>query len=45
MGHSNATAVETWPVLNAGAASTTYTFNALRPLDRRDPGILDLVLT
>ena len=45
IGHSNATAAETHPVLAAGAASATHTFNAMRPLDHREPGILGLVLT
>jgi N-acetylglucosamine-6-phosphate deacetylase len=45
VGHSNATAAETAPVLTAGATSATHTFNAMRPLDHREPGILGVVLT
>jgi N-acetylglucosamine-6-phosphate deacetylase len=45
MGHSNATAAETRAVINAGAVSATHTFNAMRPLDHREPGILGTVLT
>ena len=45
VGHSNATAAETTPVLAAGATSATHTFNAMRQLDHREPGILGTVLT
>jgi N-acetylglucosamine-6-phosphate deacetylase len=45
VGHSNATAAETAPVLAAGATSATHTFNAMRALDHREPGILGVVLT
>src|ERR1039458_3581439 len=45
VGHSNATAEETRAVLAAGAASATHTFNAMRALDPREPGILGVVLT
>jgi N-acetylglucosamine-6-phosphate deacetylase len=45
VGHSNATAEETRRVLVAGATSATHTFNAMRPLDHREPGILGIVLT
>jgi N-acetylglucosamine-6-phosphate deacetylase len=45
LGHSNATAAETRAVLAAGAVSATHTFNAMRPLDHREPGILGTVLT
>src|ERR1019366_1476899 len=45
MGHSNATAAETRAVIAAGATSATHTFNAMRPLDHREPGILGTVLT
>ena len=45
MGHSNATATETRAVLAAGAGSATHTFNAMRPLGHREPGILGVVLT
>jgi N-acetylglucosamine-6-phosphate deacetylase len=45
LGHSNAKAVETRAVIAAGAVSATHTFNAMRPLDHREPGILGVVLT
>jgi len=45
MGHSNATAEETRACIAAGAVSATHTFNAMRPLDHREPGILGTVLT
>ncbi len=45
VGHSNATAAETRSVIDAGAVSATHTFNAMRPLDHREPGILGTVLT
>jgi N-acetylglucosamine-6-phosphate deacetylase len=45
VGHSNATAEETQAVLAAGGVSATHTFNAMRPLDHREPGILGTVLT
>ena len=45
VGHSNATAAETRSILDAGAVSATHTFNAMRPLDHREPGILGTVLT
>jgi N-acetylglucosamine-6-phosphate deacetylase len=45
MGHSNATAAETRAAIAAGATSATHTFNAMRPLDHREPGILGAVLT
>jgi N-acetylglucosamine-6-phosphate deacetylase len=45
VGHSNATASETRAAIAAGATSATHTFNAMRPLDHREPGILGTVLT
>jgi N-acetylglucosamine-6-phosphate deacetylase len=45
LGHSNATAAETRAAIAAGAVSATHTFNAMRPLDHREPGILGIVLT
>ncbi len=45
VGHSNATAAETRAVLAAGAVSATHTFNAMRPLDHREPGILGVALS
>jgi len=44
VGHSNATAAETLAAIDAGAASATHTFNAMRALDHREPGILGTVL-
>ncbi len=45
MGHSNATAAETRTCIAAGAVSATHTFNAMRPLDHQELGILGTVLT
>jgi len=45
LGHSNASAAETRAAIAAGAVSATHTFNAMRPLDHREPGILGTVLT
>jgi len=44
LGHSNATAAETRAAIAAGATSATHTFNAMRRLDHRDPGIAAAVL-
>ena len=44
MGHSNATAAETLAAIAAGATSATHLFNAMRPLDHREPGILGTIL-
>lgn len=45
MGHSNATAQEAERLIEAGAISATHTFNAMRALDHREPGIAGVVLT
>ncbi len=45
VGHSNATAAETRAAIAAGATSATHTYNAMRALDHREPGILGTVLT
>jgi N-acetylglucosamine-6-phosphate deacetylase len=45
LGHSNATAEETRAAIAAGAVSATHTFNAMRPLEAREPGILGTVLS
>jgi N-acetylglucosamine-6-phosphate deacetylase len=45
LGHSNATSAETRAAIAAGAVSATHTYNAMRPLDHREPGILGTVLT
>jgi N-acetylglucosamine-6-phosphate deacetylase len=44
LGHSNAIADETIAGIEAGASSATHTFNAMRALDHREPGILGTVL-
>lgn len=44
MGHSTATAEETLAAIAAGATSSTHLFNAMRPLDHREPGIVGTVL-
>ncbi len=45
LGHSNATVAETLPAIAAGATSATHTYNAMRSMDHREPGILGTVLT
>lgn len=45
VGHSDATAAETRATIAAGVVSATHTFNAMRALDHREPGILGVVLT
>ncbi len=40
LGHSVATSEETDLALGAGARAFTHVFNAMRPFDHRDPGIL-----
>jgi N-acetylglucosamine-6-phosphate deacetylase len=44
VGHSNATASETLAGIAMGATSATHTYNAMRPLGHREPGILGTVL-
>ena len=44
IGHSNAISSEARAAITAGAVSATHTFNAMRPLDHREPGILGVVL-
>ena len=44
VGHSNALAAETLTAVYTGATSATHTFNAMRALDHREPGILGIVL-
>jgi N-acetylglucosamine-6-phosphate deacetylase len=44
MGHSMATKTEATAAIEAGVVSATHTYNAMRPLDHRDPGILGVVL-
>jgi N-acetylglucosamine-6-phosphate deacetylase len=45
IGHSNAELDAARAGVHAGARHATHTFNAMRPLDHRDPGILAEVLT
>ena len=44
LGHSDATLSEAQAGIAAGGRHATHTFNAMRPLDHRDPGILGEVL-
>jgi N-acetylglucosamine-6-phosphate deacetylase len=44
LGHSNATSPQAEAGFCAGARSATHTFNAMRSLDHRDPGIAAYVL-
>jgi N-acetylglucosamine-6-phosphate deacetylase len=44
LGHSNANTAETQSGIAAGAVSATHTYNAMRPLDHREPGVLGTVL-
>jgi N-acetylglucosamine-6-phosphate deacetylase len=44
MGHSAATSEETLAAIAAGATSSTHLFNAMRPLDHREPGIVGTIL-
>jgi N-acetylglucosamine-6-phosphate deacetylase len=45
LGHSDADFAATERGIAAGARHATHTFNAMRPLDHRSPGILGAVLT
>jgi len=44
LGHSNATTPDAIRGIAAGAISATHTFNAMRALDHREPGLLGVVL-
>ena len=44
LGHTNAMAAEARAGIAAGAVSATHTFNAMRALDHREPGVLGVVL-
>lgn len=44
LGHSDSTAEPVRAAIAAGARHATHTFNAMRPLDHREPGILGIVL-
>ena len=45
IGHSDATLEEAERALDAGATQATHVFNAMRPFNHRDPGIIGAVLT
>lgn len=45
IGHSDATLESARAGVQGGARHATHTFNAMRPLDHRDPGIIAEVLT
>lgn len=45
LGHTNATASEARAGMLAGASSATHTFNAMRAMDHREPGVVGVVLT
>ena len=45
IGHSDAKLEAAQAAVKAGARHATHTFNAMRPLDHREPGILGEVLT
>ena len=45
LGHSDANLPEALAGIAAGACHATHTFNAMRPLEHRDPGLLGAVLT
>ncbi len=44
LGHTNALASEALAGIDAGASSATHTFNAMRALDHREPGVLGVTL-
>jgi N-acetylglucosamine-6-phosphate deacetylase len=44
LGHSDATAAETRAGIDAGGVSATHTYNAMRGLEHREPGMLGVVL-
>ncbi len=45
LGHSDAELPQAQAGIRAGARHATHTFNAMRPLDHRNPGLLGAVLT
>lgn len=45
VGHSDANAADTRRAIAAGAVSATHTYNAMRELNHKNPGILETVLT
>lgn len=44
MGHTDATYDDAVTAINAGASQATHTFNAMRALNHREPGVLGAVL-
>ena len=44
LGHTNALASEARAGIDAGASSATHTFNAMRALNHREPGVLGVTL-
>ncbi|HEX4156027.1 MAG TPA: N-acetylglucosamine-6-phosphate deacetylase [Acidobacteriaceae bacterium] len=44
LGHTNALAADARAAIDAGATSATHTFNAMRALDHREPGVLGVAL-
>src|SRR5215469_1401286 len=44
LGHTNALASEARAAVDDGASSATHTFNAMRALDHREPGVLGVAL-
>lgn len=44
LGHTNALAADAIAGMEAGATSATHTFNAMRELSHREPGVLGVVL-
>ena len=45
MGHTDATYAQACAAIAAGARQTTHTFNAMRALNHREPGVLGTALT
>jgi len=45
LGHTNALAAEAHAAIAKGAASATHTFNAMRAVDHREPGVAGVVLS
>ncbi len=45
MGHTNATYDESMSAIKAGASQATHTFNAMRALNHREPGVIGAALT
>ncbi len=44
LGHTNGLAKDAVAAIEAGASHATHTFNAMRPLDHRNPGVLGEIL-